>query len=77
MLDAVTILAKYAGLTSDEAAAIALLKRVGGATTETAMKGMAGTGTRVTQAEVGPLERRDHHDAEPEPKLRILHSQRA
>ena len=54
-LDAPTLLAKYVGLTGPEADAIALLKRVGGATTETAMKGMAGTGTRVTQAEVGPL----------------------
>jgi hypothetical protein len=43
------------GLTNDEAKAVALLRRIGGATTETAMKGMAGTGTRVTQAEVGPL----------------------
>ena len=53
--DATSILAKYVGLNGPEADAIALLKRVGGATTETAMKGMAGTGTRVTQAEVGPL----------------------
>ena len=53
--DAATILANNVGVTSQEADALALLKRVGGATTETAMKGMAGTGTRVTQAEVGPL----------------------
>jgi hypothetical protein len=43
------------GLSNDEAKAVALLRRIGGATTETAMRGMAGTGTRVTQAEVGPL----------------------
>ena len=53
--DVPTIMAKYVGLNSQEADAIAVLKRIGGATTETAMKGMAGTGTRVTQAEVGPL----------------------
>jgi hypothetical protein len=43
------------GLSNDEAKAVALLRRIGGATTETAMRGMAGTGTRVTQSEVGPL----------------------
>ena len=52
--DAPSIMAKYT-LTPPEADAIATLKRVGGATTETAMRGMAGTGTRVTQMEVGPL----------------------
>ena len=42
-------------LTNEEAKAVSLLKRIQGATTETAMHSMAGTGTRVTQAEVGPL----------------------
>jgi hypothetical protein len=43
------------GLSQEEADAIATLRRIKGATTETAMKTMAGTGTRVTNAEVGPL----------------------
>ena len=33
-----------------------MLRKIGGASTETAMRSMAGTGTRVTQQEVGPLE---------------------
>jgi hypothetical protein len=53
--DTSTILAANLGLTNPQADALALLKRVGGAVTESAMKGMAGTGTRVTQMEVGPL----------------------
>ena len=52
--DIPSIMAKWS-LSSEEAKAVALLRRIGGATTETAMRGMAGTGTRVTQAEVGPL----------------------
>ena len=42
-------------LTADEAAAVATLRKIGGASSETAMRSMAGTGTRVTQQEVGPL----------------------
>ena len=42
-------------LTDDEAAAVATLRKIGGASSETAMRSMAGTGTRVTQQEVGPL----------------------
>ena len=42
-------------LTNDEAAAVATLRKIGGASSETAMRSMAGTGTRVTQQEVGPL----------------------
>jgi hypothetical protein len=52
--DVPTMMAKW-GLTNEEAKAVALLRRIGGATTESAMHSMAGTGTRVTQAEVGPL----------------------
>ena len=54
VVDVPSIMAKYS-LSSDEANAVALLRRIGGSTTESAMKSMAGTGTRVTQAEVGPL----------------------
>jgi hypothetical protein len=52
--DVASMMKRWA-LNNDEAKAVALLRRIGGATTETAMRGMAGTGTRVTQMEVGPL----------------------
>jgi hypothetical protein len=42
-------------LSNQEAAAVATLRKIGGQSTETAMHSMAGTGTRVTQQEVGPL----------------------
>ncbi len=42
-------------LTKEESAAVATLRKIGGASSETAMRSMAGTGTRVTQQEVGPL----------------------
>ena len=52
--DVPAILSRYV-LTDDEKAAIATLRKITGASTETAMQSMAGTGTRVTQQEVGPL----------------------
>jgi hypothetical protein len=42
-------------LTQDEANAVALLRKIGGAQTSEALHSLVGTGTRVTQQEVGPL----------------------
>ena len=53
--DVPSIMAKYVGLSVQEANAIALLRQIKGSTTESAMHSMAGTGSRVTQAEVAPL----------------------
>ena len=52
--DVPAILSRYV-LNDDEKATIATLRKITGASTESAMQSMAGTGTRVTQQEVGPL----------------------
>jgi hypothetical protein len=48
-------LVKKGALSSDEARVLATLKRITGESTATALHSLVGTGTRVTQQEVGPL----------------------
>jgi hypothetical protein len=52
--DIPSIMKKYA-LNNDEASVIATLRRITGESTASALHSLVGTGTRVTQQEVGPL----------------------
>lgn len=52
--DVLSIVKKY-GLSNDEAQILATLRRITGQSTATALHSLVGTGTRVTQQEVGPL----------------------